>query len=344
MTRSTNAAEKTVWLIGAGLSMASEKKLPTMSGFFGIECGNTNLDKFLASFYRGAPRTKYNLEEVLSYVSLGARRLRLWKGPSAEGVGQYEHLYEEVIALIKQKLDIPPRFVCSLHRSITSTLKSTDSVISLNYDLLMDEALRESDIRGDRSNVPDPKSRTGKLNSLLGRPTFIGGDPPSLTDWEMAEGFYLKLHGSLDWIQCPNMECGNHSNIYALIAQASPHIYPEGSPCRSCGSAMRVLIVPPVATKRLADTGRLALLWNLALQELMVARRIVVVGLSFAPSDFELRWLTRQSRLLVPSEPYELAIVNPCEKAREATRDVFPGDHASISEFSSTEEYLQSLG
>jgi len=79
---------------------------------------------------------------------------------------------------------------------------------------------------------------------------------------------------------------------------------------------LEIFIVPPVATKRLEDRSRMAFLWNLALRELRAADRLVIVGVSFAPSDFELWWLLRQAISLREGLPLEVSVVDP-DKDRE---------------------------
>jgi hypothetical protein len=69
-----------------------------------------------------------------------------------------------------------------------------------------------------------------------------------------------------------------------------------------------------------------------------MASKIVIVGVAFAPSDFELRWLLRQGAALRTS-PVELHVVNPCEKDRGAALDLFERD-CVVREFEAVEEYL----
>lgn len=185
-----------------------------------------------------------------------------------------------------------------------------------------------------------PATRIGKLPGMIGRLALWGQTPPGLLPWEQEQGFYLKLHGSLDWLYCPNPACANNANIFSLSASAASAAGQRaGAPCRLCGSALRMMIVPPVATKRMEDRGRLAFLWNVALRELLAADRIVIVGLSFAPSDFELKWLLRAA-LIGRTSSLTIALVNPSDEARQAGRSIIPRGAFTIAEFSSLTAFV----
>jgi hypothetical protein len=186
------------------------------------------------------------------------------------------------------------------------------------------------------------ETRLTKVQALIGTVLRAMQATPSLIDVETAGGFLLKLHGSLDWLYCPTPGCSNNVNIYAT--EVSGHLsQTEGKPCRFCGTVLQTFIVPPNATNRLEDRGRMAFLWNLALRELASASRLVVVGLSLAPSDFELRWLIRQAYLLRSGEPLSVTVVNPSAEHRERFYGVLPAGHQRGPSFSTIAEYLDSL-
>ena len=85
----------------------------------------------------------------------------------------------------------------------------------------------------------------------------------------------------------------------------------------------------------------MAFLWNLALRQLISADKIVVIGVSFAPSDFELRWLVRQAIALRSSPGYELHVVNPSKDHRDEVISAFPGTEKSINEYGSVSDYIE---
>ena len=184
------------------------------------------------------------------------------------------------------------------------------------------------------------ESRMGKLQALLGELRIWADPPPSLLSRELETGFYIKLHGSIDWLYCPTIGCRNNENLFAVEPSAFPE-QREGNICRLCGAAIRSFIVPAVATKRLEDRGRLAFLWHLALRELVRANcNMTLLGISLAPNDFELRWLLRQVFEISGSMPKEVNIVNSNENHRKQTKWLFPKGHINIVEFESVEDFL----
>lgn len=331
----------TTLIIGAGLSAASKFGLPTMSGFFGS--GSTKwpeLNKFLAWFYPNQPPQEYNLEEVMSFLHLSNARLPLWRNRSQSPSSDTNlALYEYLLTYVKERLAIPKNDVCPLHRRLFESLNQQDSIISFNYDLVTDNALLEIEPR--EHGRPAQDTRMGKISGLLGRLNIWSDPPPSLMPREQKWGFYLKLHGSLDWLHCETPGCENNINIFSLGVSALAEGQNEGMPCRYCGASLKTFIVPPVASKRLEDRGRMAFLWNIALRQLSSASRIAVIGISLAPSDFELRWLIRQAIELRNDPKYELHVVNPDSLHRRGIINVFPGSDRRVYEYDSVTDFIK---
>lgn len=217
-------------------------------------------------------------------------------------------------------------------------LNPKDTILTLNYDLIADRALFNLEKDDKNGKVPQD-SRMGKLQPLLSELRISADSPPSLIPREQETGFYIKLHGSLDWLYCPTAGCRNNTNLFAIEISGFPE-QKAGNPCRFCGAAVKSFIIPPVATKRLEDRGRMAFLWNLALRELTQADCITLIGFSLAPSDFELRWLLRQSVELREGRPLTINIVNKNGAHRKQSRNVFPGNNVSIEEYECIDDFL----
>lgn len=333
---------KSVLLLGAGASAASRFALPTMAGFFDpIEGVDGTLREFLSWFYPGRAPNDYNLEEVLAFLDISRARLPLWGvAPTVPHRFPKGELYSELIRFVKQRLAIPETQSCDLHTALCRTLTADDSIISLNYDVVMERSLGllEDELNSTKRDYGE--TRLGKVPGLIGTVIRFMQPTPSLINREQEGGFYLKLHGSLDWLFCPTAGCYNNANLYST--EVSGHEgQTEGAPCRYCGSALQVYIIPPVATKRLEDRGRMAFIWNLALREVMAAEEVVIVGLSFAASDFELRWLLRQA-LLLRNAPLPVSVVNRNADHAEAIFRFLPQDALRGRVFPSLEEFVES--
>jgi hypothetical protein len=197
-------------------------------------------------------------------------------------------------------------------------------------------------IEPPRNLPPGKENRLSKLPALIGNVPRMMPPTPGLIGVEREDGFYLKLHGSLDWLYCPTPGCINHVNLYPLEALGRES-QGEGEPCRYCGAALEIFIVPPVATKRLEDRGRMAFLWNLAYRELQAADELVIIGLSFAASDFELRWLLRQALLGRNGGPLRISIVNRQESHADSIYRFLPNGYDRGRWFETLREYVDTF-
>ena len=113
-----------------------------------------------------------------------------------------------------------------------------------------------------------------------------------------------------------------------------------GWPCRFCGMALRTMIVPPVIGKRFEDVGKIAFLWNLALREMRAARNVVIIGVSLAPTDFDLRWLIREGIGFTGGHEVHVDIVNPNAEHRAEVINILPKSVSGYREFETIENYL----
>ena len=88
--------------------------------------------------------------------------------------------------------------------------------------------------------------------------------------------------------------------------------------------------------KSFAQFPKLGFLWSLAHRELSQADRIVVFGLSFAPSDYYLRWLFRSAITDRASQPQIFNINTDKGQSAEAIRDltgVSPANCQTVEEY-----------
>jgi hypothetical protein len=330
-------AQKSIVLLGAGASKASYFSLPTMKGFFDVDATPDNLTRFLKWFCEGLPPEEYDLEEIFSFLDMSVTRLPAWTGhPSAVDMIRQNYPLGDLLLYVQRRLQIPDDESCTKHLALFDSLTPQDTILTLNYDLVADQSLAAIE------KAPDGKfprfSRMDKLSALVGKPEFMAGEPPSLLPEEQETGFFLKLHGSLDWLYCPNRECPNGSRFFALSAEHLKAGQGVGKPCRRCGSALSAFIVPPVSSKHRVLEGRLGFIWSQALRELQAATRVIVVGVSMAPSDFELRWLIHMGNM-ARMNASTLILINPCSQDRDAARRLF-GPQWELTCFDTLEDYF----
>lgn len=185
-----------------------------------------------------------------------------------------------------------------------SAAKSYDpfSLISLNWDILLDRALFAAlqEVNSPGAGYYDP---IGVVDYCCNISSFEEDDRrirPGL--WALgARGFnvkLLKLHGSMNWLQCPNCQRMFVSFDEKLFIAN----FLQTGKCRHCAKAgldvdLRGSLVMPTFLKDLSNF-QVKLVWQNAGLELLEAERLVFVGYSLPQADFEFRQLL--SRKLNP--------------------------------------------
>ncbi|MBI5307036.1 MAG: hypothetical protein HZB37_01535 [Planctomycetes bacterium] len=283
---------RTVFILGAGAS--KEAGAPLMKEFL-----DKAHDLHFSSVFKGigvlqnvhskAQLDIQNVESVFAAFEM-ARILGHFGGYSNEEINKLEKSMKKVIvATIQQTLLIPvvgktvmapPPYdlFLDLIQKIKGEIKLNQSVaiISFNYDMAIDYTFH-------RSGVP--------ITYCLGEETRIGAIP------------VLKLHGSLNWVQCK--ECG------AIVPWQLPKYFSKyswqlfGEPKNvvlGIGSHLQTykhgehsvweepVVVPPTWNKY-DYHNMLAKVWSSAAHELGEAENIFVIGYSLPPTDAFFRYL-----------------------------------------------------
>src|SRR5258708_7087412 len=102
-------------------------------------------------------------------------------------------------------------------------------------------------------------------------------DKPRLQDYRN-RGVFLKLHGSLNWLVCPNPKCRQHGTARLAVEGKKLLRLGEMHKCPNCGNERREpFIVPPTSNKVIRPRSILHKLWLIAPQKLGRCRRIVFV-------------------------------------------------------------------
>jgi len=167
-----------------------------------------------------------------------------------------------------------------------------NTLLTLNYDLVAEASLEllRSLLLHDQRSERDVQHlcRLAALDTLIPFPGAWGAaDDPIFYGFGARSGWFLKLHGSLDWRYCPNPMCPDHLNRLYTRRRVAVDM------CAICGCDLLTAIVPPTFSKDYTHMPTLAVQWRLALRELDKAEQVIIVGLSGAPSDARLAWLFR---------------------------------------------------
>lgn len=346
-----NGTGKTVFLLGAGASAASDFSLPVMKGFFRDEEPTlARATNFLKILYPKSSITELNVEDVLTHLDLATEGFgSKWGHYAYYGPDMERHTRSTIYTYLHERLAIPDDGVCSKHQAIVQSMKPIDSIITLNYDLVCDNAIWGVHQKGKKQ--PDSEGFLERSYDLLSEMLAWGGTWPTLRPRIKNQGIYLKLHGSLNWVYCSNSLCVNHQQFFPIKHEYQSQGFNLRGPCARCGNPLETVIIPPVIGKSIQQFPKMGFVWNLAYRELIEADRIVVIGCSLPPSDYVLRWLLRTSQVnrkrarqnnqRVDFVPLELIVVNKDASVIELTKDVFLSKTATF--FDSLDGFTENI-
>ena len=237
-----------------------------------------------------------NIEEVFTFLDIGEKMYpkgsRYQKG--------FQICRRGLEQFITTSLAVKSEgFHCEHLMNILFELEPTDSIISFNWDTIADFTLQRT-----------------------GRPIYKGyldlmkSEPLRVTDF-INRGVLLKLHGSLNWIVCPNERCSLHGKIRLGVKGKKLLDFMDLHTCPKCGNKHgKPFIIPPTSYKLIKQGSFLHKLWLIARNKLPFCKRIIFIGYSFPTTDFYSEWLFRQIYFFKSKQRPEIVIVNPEMKKR----------------------------
>lgn len=209
-------------------------------------------------------------------------------------------------ALLRQSHGIE---TCEHHKAIVAKLSGNDAVISFNYDLVIERALRPL---ANANNVPF-------------RDDIYRFDVSH--DYNLPVPKILKLHGSSHW----RLRDGELSTTFTdwealddqpyYIRHSLEHAFP---------------ILLPFWDKDI-ESGPWLPLWKAAYQQLQLCDTIIVWGYSLPPTDVKARELFSIA-VKDSGAGIRLCVVDPSPQARQRWRDLYP--RAQFWEYHRIEEFL----
>jgi hypothetical protein len=304
-----------VFLFGAGASAAfsnaTSLHMPIVSDFFkrSIEAGFLKEDmchgllNYVARRHRCTVRRlshkAINLEELMSEVSdemerrveRRFRRLRLRHLRSLDNSRLM--LDHQLVFMIRWTLlKIQEGGAPEDYQRLVGHLRAEDALVSLNYDLLLDQALMASGrwFPNDGYGIP--------FDALYTDAEWVRPVPPTTSAWPL-----LKLHGSLNWLypqapaehfrwtprQTPPMHVFLHAAMVASIASSGwyDHTGSLEPPADIIDNVdLFSLIVPPLRRKSYDFfTRALSPVWSKAQAAFNGAAELWAIGYSLPVSD-----------------------------------------------------------
>ncbi|GEM_PF-7058080 len=310
-----------VYILGAGASHAEDKKFPLMNSVFKeLETQDndhsiskaklySNLLKWLKfnySDYRSA-----NIEDVLTYLDF-LRENYIF----SDIASKVDYLNIELHKIGLELIDYLQHVLnpigdvedLKLYPALVKRFKQVDSIISFNYDEIIDMAMIDYNKKNTGGeNLPQLLNLQYLISKVSNRHSLFS---PLGTTYraESGIGVLLKLHGSLFWTTCLTSNCPNHFFInmgnedYFIKSEEdyykNPYydLFPDVLPfCGLCGGRLERVFIYPSAFKQLSLFPKMRVLWQKAHRVLSAATHFVIIGYSLPETDFHVRNLLRQA-------------------------------------------------
>lgn len=221
--------------------------------------------------------------------------------------------------------------------------KDPVSVISTNWDILLDNSIHESIAQNQYNAVVDYccyiSSKYEMDESIKPGLEVLGKGGFNVK--------LLKLHGSLNWLQCPRC-----MRLYARFSRKEAmHNFIEPGSCRHCDKNFpeednnhRLIpnLIMPTFIKDLTNP-QYKIIWQNAGIEISEASKIVFIGYSLPSADFEMRQLlSRMTR-----KNAQIEIVDYCSDEQQPAIQnhwkKFFGQREITFNFSGAKSYIENL-
>ena len=206
---------------------------------------------------------------------------------------------------------------------LVSRLGPNDTLITLNYDTLLDSALVR---RGWNPKVG---------YCLVGGKRKVNWKPKTLdTDTDMGKVCLLKLHGSLNWFVR-----GSFNNLSAVFTKKTVRVE---KPRKNEIQGHVRQIVPPIYGKVFGHDHWRSL-WSKAYHSLCEAETLIVIGCSLVDTDFHLRALLGRVTQQRKNEDklFKRVVFVDRSRIRKKWANALKGSYSRNSAYPSFEAFLK---
>lgn len=338
---------KTVYILGAGFSMDSGapsqaklvKEIYDLKGKFS-RTQNEKIDSWLKVFddflsnglnISELEKNYYSLEDVYTPIDKCINENNSFKGYTVQGLIEIrDYINRLIILAIRNAIDKNSKAKTNIEKFASHILKSarerlTDekkdlvSVVTTNWDIMLDNSIFKL--------LSDEKKGEGEyFKGVVDYCCYISSLDEN--DHSIKPGLFalgrkgynvklLKLHGSLNWMQCPNCQ-----RLYVKFYKKFNGGYVfDKKYCRHCEKNFQlkedpsiqlgVNLIMPTFLKNLNNIQN-KLIWQNSAIEISEASKIVFIGYSLPLADFEFKqMLSRMTRKNVEIEVYLIQDDNP---------------------------------
>ena len=301
-------SDNTIYILGAGASRAvtTDSKLPSplatdffkekyikanwLGKFPSSDYSNTKLYKLVSRYF--GKKDDINIEEVYSFLDFISNSFYSTYSEKLDIQTAKHELLEYLFHILYYGVE----YSSNHYDKIVENLKIGDSIITFNWDLMIDQLLINSE---------QGKIIHDSLNEII-NPTnsFGNNDYDTLAYNNLHKGYFLKMHGSINWAICGNNECHRHS--IPFIFNLDKEIYLPMWNCNYCGCKLEMLLMPPHVHKNFRANRIFNLQAKIAYEKIYTAKEIIIIGYSFPEFDFEVNSLFRKAKLTHDDDGSEL--------------------------------------
>lgn len=319
----------TIYILGAGASRAvtvnSKLPSPLATDFFkekyiktnwpgkypNSTYSNTKLCELVSHYF--GKKDDINIEEVYSFLDFISNSFYSTYSEKSDIQMAKHELLEYLFHILYYEVE----YNSTHYETIVKNLKDGDSVITFNWDIMIDQLLSKSK-KGKRLH--------DSLNEII-NPTnsFANNDYDTLAYNNLHKGYFLKMHGSINWAICENNQCHRHS--IPFIFNPEKEIYLPIWNCNYCGGKLDMLLMPPHVHKNFRANRIFNLQAKIAYEKIYTAKEIIIIGYSFPEFDFEVNSLFRKAKLGHDNEGSELFLqtihlIDPAIKSRNFVQKI----------------------
>lgn len=239
-------------------------------------------------------------EEALGMLEMARDRGEGFRGfygtAGSNQIGQtIENLVFLIAEILHRRLQRPGDHHQRLVDSLVGGRQIRDvAFVSLNYDILADNALAEAyqhvdlDYGVEFANFAE----SGWTRPREGRSTLL-----------------LKIHGSLNWLYCPVCKglwiTPKTKGVIKLISRRSR----QAKRCEGCGGSYVPILIPPTFFKVMSNPYLVAV-WEKAEQLIRSCRRIVFCGYSLPDADMHIKYLLKRGQMNRRGPRLKVFVVN----------------------------------
>jgi hypothetical protein len=265
------------------------------NGFFGI---NVDVDNLAGSSFP-------TFEEALGVLELAIKREESFKGWSSKSPNsdiKIQRYRRSLISLITIVLERALRGEAKHHDELVKRLKQESllaktAFISVNYEILIDNALMKSE-EVDYGVPIMPSSNRYSETLRQSNSQLVS---------------LYKLHGSLNWLYCPSCIA---LEITPFVKSAAELEFRE---CGKCQSKLVPIIIPPTFFKAMANHF-LEQIWYKTDTLLRTVKRIFFCGYSFPDADIHIKYLLKRAELH-SQDGFEVYVINKPSAASSDERE-----------------------